>query len=235
MMNGGPISWKSRRHDSVTLSTSETEYMESSLCGQEYFFDIHIILRDLACHHLNLLQCTRIIFRVSLVFWKFLSSSELRVENKCIHPKFNEDQHGCYTPWFRGGVSDRSLRLEFREVCTSKILGKLVRLVNIVDITVWGDDVDRFGLLTGGGPEEEDSPSFLDHLFAFCFIVLKLCHYFKLSWALGVIVTSVSLSHHTFSAPEHDACQLTRVKSVPQRQWNEVRDGRWLTAKLHQQ
>ena len=25
MMNGGPISWKSRRQDSVTLSTSETE------------------------------------------------------------------------------------------------------------------------------------------------------------------------------------------------------------------
>jgi hypothetical protein len=31
MLNGGPISWKSRRQDSVALSTSETEYMDSSL------------------------------------------------------------------------------------------------------------------------------------------------------------------------------------------------------------
>ena len=51
----------------------------------------------------------------------------MRVEYKFIHPKFNEDQHGCYTPWFRGGVSGRRLRLKLREVCTSEILGELVR------------------------------------------------------------------------------------------------------------
>jgi hypothetical protein len=31
MMNGGPISWKSRRQDSVALSTSEAEYMAASV------------------------------------------------------------------------------------------------------------------------------------------------------------------------------------------------------------
>ncbi len=35
MLNGGPISWKSHRQDSVALSTSEAEYMAASLCGQE--------------------------------------------------------------------------------------------------------------------------------------------------------------------------------------------------------
>jgi hypothetical protein len=30
MFNGGPISWKSRRQDSVALSTSEAEYMAAS-------------------------------------------------------------------------------------------------------------------------------------------------------------------------------------------------------------
>ena len=35
MLYGGPISWKSRRQDSVALSTSQAEYMAASLCGQE--------------------------------------------------------------------------------------------------------------------------------------------------------------------------------------------------------
>jgi len=30
MMNGGPISWKSRRQDNVSLSTSEAEFVEAS-------------------------------------------------------------------------------------------------------------------------------------------------------------------------------------------------------------
>ena len=46
MMNGGPISWKSRRQDSVALSTSEVEYMAACLCGQEIVY-IRVILRDL--------------------------------------------------------------------------------------------------------------------------------------------------------------------------------------------
>ena len=45
MLNGGPISWKSRRQDSVALSTSEAEYMPASLCGQEVVY-IRAILRD---------------------------------------------------------------------------------------------------------------------------------------------------------------------------------------------
>jgi len=35
MMNGGTISWKSRRQDNVSLSTSEAEFVAASPAGQE--------------------------------------------------------------------------------------------------------------------------------------------------------------------------------------------------------
>ena len=38
MMNGGPISWKSRRQDNVSLSTSEAEFVAASLAGQEEIY-----------------------------------------------------------------------------------------------------------------------------------------------------------------------------------------------------
>ena len=38
MMNGGPISWKSRHQDSVVLSTSETEYIVASEVGKEILY-----------------------------------------------------------------------------------------------------------------------------------------------------------------------------------------------------
>ena len=45
MMNGDPISWKSRRQDSVTLSASEDEYMDVSEVGKEFIY-LSSILRD---------------------------------------------------------------------------------------------------------------------------------------------------------------------------------------------
>ena len=45
ILNGGPVSWKSLRQDSVDLSTCEAEYMTVSLCGQEVVY-IRAILRD---------------------------------------------------------------------------------------------------------------------------------------------------------------------------------------------
>ena len=45
MLNGGAISWKSRRQDSVSFSTSEAEYVEASQCGQEVLY-LREILRD---------------------------------------------------------------------------------------------------------------------------------------------------------------------------------------------
>jgi hypothetical protein len=45
MMNGGPISWKSRRQDSVALSTSEAEYMAASEVGKELLY-LRAILHD---------------------------------------------------------------------------------------------------------------------------------------------------------------------------------------------
>ena len=38
MMNGGPISWKSRLQDNVSLSTSEAEFVAASLGGQEAIY-----------------------------------------------------------------------------------------------------------------------------------------------------------------------------------------------------
>jgi len=38
MMNGGLISWKSRRQDNVSLSTSEAEFVAASLAGQEAMY-----------------------------------------------------------------------------------------------------------------------------------------------------------------------------------------------------
>ena len=38
MMNGGPISWKSPRQDSVSLSTSKAEFVAVSLTGQEAIY-----------------------------------------------------------------------------------------------------------------------------------------------------------------------------------------------------
>jgi len=38
MMNGGPISWKSRRHDNVSLPTSEAEFAAASQTGHEAIY-----------------------------------------------------------------------------------------------------------------------------------------------------------------------------------------------------
>ena len=38
MMNGSPISWKSRRQDNVSLSTSEAEFVAASQAGQEAIY-----------------------------------------------------------------------------------------------------------------------------------------------------------------------------------------------------
>ena len=37
-MNAGPISWKSRRQDSVTLSNSKAEFVAASQAGQEAIY-----------------------------------------------------------------------------------------------------------------------------------------------------------------------------------------------------
>ena len=38
MFNGGAVSWKSRRQDSVSLSTSEAEFVAASQCAQEVLY-----------------------------------------------------------------------------------------------------------------------------------------------------------------------------------------------------
>ena len=45
MLNGGAVSWKSRRQDCVSLSTSEAEYVAATQNGQEVYY-MREILRD---------------------------------------------------------------------------------------------------------------------------------------------------------------------------------------------
>jgi hypothetical protein len=45
MLSGGDVSWKSRRQDCVSLSTSEAEYVAASQCGQEVVY-LREILHD---------------------------------------------------------------------------------------------------------------------------------------------------------------------------------------------
>jgi hypothetical protein len=45
MFAGGAVSWKSRRQDCVSLSTSEAEYVAASQCGQEVVY-LRAILHD---------------------------------------------------------------------------------------------------------------------------------------------------------------------------------------------
>ena len=44
MFNGGAVSWKSRRQDSVFLPTSEAEFVAASQCGQEVLYLREILL-----------------------------------------------------------------------------------------------------------------------------------------------------------------------------------------------
>jgi hypothetical protein len=50
MLNGGSVSWKSRRQDCVSLSTSQGEYVAASQCGQEVYY-MREILRDFGYAH----------------------------------------------------------------------------------------------------------------------------------------------------------------------------------------
>ena len=45
MLSGGAVSWKSRRQDCVSLSTSEAEHVAATQCGQEVV-NLREILRD---------------------------------------------------------------------------------------------------------------------------------------------------------------------------------------------
>jgi len=45
MMNHRPISWKSRRQDNVSLSTSESEFVAASQAAQEVVY-LHQTLKD---------------------------------------------------------------------------------------------------------------------------------------------------------------------------------------------
>jgi len=52
MMNGRPISWKSRRQDNVSLSTSEAEFVAASQAGQEALY-LRETLKDLGYQQQN--------------------------------------------------------------------------------------------------------------------------------------------------------------------------------------
>jgi len=48
MMNGGPISWKSRCQDNISLSTSDAEFFTASQAGKEALYPRQT-LKDFGC------------------------------------------------------------------------------------------------------------------------------------------------------------------------------------------
>ena len=56
MMNGGPISWKSMKH--VSLSTAESQWYAVSEAGKELLY-LRIIMREFGFPHWSLCTCMR--------------------------------------------------------------------------------------------------------------------------------------------------------------------------------
>jgi hypothetical protein len=55
MMNGGPISWKSVKQESVSLSTAESEWYAASEAGKELLY-LRIIMREFGFPQLGPMQ-----------------------------------------------------------------------------------------------------------------------------------------------------------------------------------
>ena len=65
MMNGGPICWKSRRQDNVSLSTSGAEFVTASQVAQKVVY-VHEMLRDLGYEQLAATEIYEDNWRASL-------------------------------------------------------------------------------------------------------------------------------------------------------------------------
>ena len=52
MLNGGPVSWKSKRQSCVSLSTTESEYVAAAAAAKEIVW-MRRLLQDLGCNQLK--------------------------------------------------------------------------------------------------------------------------------------------------------------------------------------
>ena len=52
MLNGGPVSWKSKRQSCVSLSTTESEYVAAAAAAKEIVW-MRRLLQDLGCSQLK--------------------------------------------------------------------------------------------------------------------------------------------------------------------------------------
>ena len=100
MMNGGPISWKIRRQDNVSLSTSEAEFVAASQAAQEVVY-LRETLKDfgyeqhaateiyednLACIAMSENPVRRKFSRHSSIFYSRISQSRNCKINSLAHP-----------------------------------------------------------------------------------------------------------------------------------------------------
>ena len=71
MMNGGPISWKSVKQKSVSLSTAESEWYAGSEAGKELLY-LRIIMREFGFPLLGPMHRTR----MQLLRWQRIQVTE---------------------------------------------------------------------------------------------------------------------------------------------------------------
>jgi len=73
MMNGGPISWKSRRQGNVSISTSEPEFVAASQTGQEAIY-----LRETRLTHFRFSQTKVTLLYEDNPAWVAMSENPVR-------------------------------------------------------------------------------------------------------------------------------------------------------------
>jgi len=79
MMNGGPISWKSRRQDHVSLSTSEAKFVAASQAGQKAIY-LRETLTDLGFSQTK----ATLLYEDNLVCVA-MSENPMRRKSTCLH------------------------------------------------------------------------------------------------------------------------------------------------------
>jgi hypothetical protein len=100
MMNGGPISCKSVKQKSVTLSTAESEWFAASEAGKELLY-LRIIMREFGFPQLGPMYLYED-SRAVMMMMSFICSCRNKNQPKAIYPKGTSH----HTRLFRGPYRD---------------------------------------------------------------------------------------------------------------------------------